>query len=184
MDASGSYGWGITWAGNGGFFRNTYLYNNTFIASTLATRSQLVAINLPVRNSTVDVYKLVNNIMIGFDNSPIMTDGSYTTGTIDSLYLQNNIIYQNGNSNDPKWWGVVPTNIFSSGNLKVDPMFNGSFGLQEGSPAIDAGINVGLPFFGAAPDIGAYEYIPPVTGKRVAKYGGKTGRYFNKIGRY
>jgi hypothetical protein len=160
-DASGANGWGITWAGNGGFFRNINVFNNTFVASILATRSQLVAVNLPVRNSTTDVYKIINNIMVGFDNAPIFTDGGYPTGTIDSLYMQNNIMYQNGNSNDPKWWGVVPINIFSSNNLKVDPLFMSTrdFRLQTSSPAINAGLNVGLPYLGANPDIGAYEYV-------------------------
>ena len=183
-DASGANGWGVTWGGTGGVFRDINLLNNTFVATNLATRSQLVAINLPVRSSTVDVYRLVNNIFVGFDNSPVMTDGSYPTGTIDSLYMQNNVFYQNGNSNDPKWWGVVPTNIFSSGNLKADPMFTGSFGLQYGSPAIDAGLNVGFPFYGTAKDIGAYEYYFPAVGKRVAKYNNKVARYTNLIGKY
>ena len=34
---------------------------------------------------------------------------------------------------------------------------NGDFHLQSNSPAIDAGVNVGLPFKGNAPDVGAYE---------------------------
>lgn len=32
------------------------------------------------------------------------------------------------------------------------------FHLREGSPAIDAGVEVGLPYYGVAPDIGAFEY--------------------------
>jgi len=48
------------------------------------------------------------------------------------------------------------------GNIDVDPLFvdpeNSDFHLQEGSPCIDAGTDVGLPFIGAAPDIGAFEY--------------------------
>ena len=159
-DASGANGWGVTWAGDGGVFRNINIYNNVFSAATLLTRSQLVGINLPVRNATVDVYKIINNIIVGFDNSPIMTDGSFLTGSIDSLYIQNDIIYQNGNNNDPKWWGITPTNIFSSNNLKVDPLFISTrdFKLQTGSPAIDAGLDIGLPYLYSGPDIGAYEY--------------------------
>jgi pectate disaccharide-lyase len=37
---------------------------------------------------------------------------------------------------------------------------NGFFRLKAGSKFIDAGVNVGIPFNGGAPDIGAFEYIP------------------------
>jgi hypothetical protein len=42
-----------------------------------------------------------------------------------------------------------------------DPQFvnagGADFHLRDGSPAIDQGVNVGLPYAGAAPDLGAYE---------------------------
>ena len=45
--------------------------------------------------------------------------------------------------------------------MSVDPLFtdrpNGDYTLASGSPLIDAGLDVGLPFVGDAPDIGAYE---------------------------
>jgi hypothetical protein len=45
----------------------------------------------------------------------------------------------------------------------------GDFTLLVGSPAIDAGVDVGLPFNEPAPDIGAHEYegappTPPAAG--------------------
>jgi len=47
------------------------------------------------------------------------------------------------------------------GDISADPMFadptEGDFRLQEGSPCIDAGIDIGLPYEGLAPDMGAYE---------------------------
>src|ERR1035437_7281969 len=42
----------------------------------------------------------------------------------------------------------------ASGNLRD----NGFFRLKAGSKFIDAGVNVGIPFMGSAPDIGAFEY--------------------------
>src|SRR5215831_11099283 len=45
--------------------------------------------------------------------------------------------------------------------------------LKAGSPLIDKGVNVGLPFVGAAPDLGAYEFGAPLTGGGGA--GGSTG---------
>ena len=38
--------------------------------------------------------------------------------------------------------------------------------LAPGSDAIDAGVDVGLPFVGKAPDLGAFEHDPDVNGKR------------------
>src|SRR5262249_22498679 len=48
-------------------------------------------------------------------------------------------------------------------NLITDPGFSGSdFFLHIDSPAIDSGVDVGLPFNGSAPDIGAFETVPLV----------------------
>lgn len=52
----------------------------------------------------------------------------------------------------------------TAGTTKVlgDPLFvsskKGDFHLRQGSPAIDAGTEVGLPSSGSAPDLGAYEH--------------------------
>ena len=62
--------------------------------------------------------------------------------------LQNNLLWANG----------------GSGMLSHDPIFldppNGDFRLRSGSPAIDVGVDVGLPFNGATPDLGALEFVP------------------------
>jgi len=48
------------------------------------------------------------------------------------------------------------TNMSFSNPLYVAPPQD--YRLQAGSPLIDAGIDIGLPYVGAAPDIGAYEF--------------------------
>ena len=49
------------------------------------------------------------------------------------------------------------------GNIDVDPLFedieNSNFNLTEGSPCVDAGSDLGLPFRGEAPDMGAMEFV-------------------------
>jgi len=98
--------------------------------------------------------------------------------------LRNNIAYDNegkavrlGNgalySHDHNSWDIPITltnNDFVSldstgisGPRKPDgslPDLNGFLKLKAGSKAIDAGVDVGLPYFGKAPDLGAYEYKP------------------------
>lgn len=55
----------------------------------------------------------------------------------------------------------------ASGLIDTDPFFldpeNGDFHLLAESQLIDAGIDIGLPFFGVAPDIGALEYLEDCT---------------------
>jgi hypothetical protein len=72
---------------------------------------------------------------------------------------------------DNLYWpqSIGSTNAVDSRPLFADPLFTnaaaGDFTLQVGSPAIDAGVLVGLPFNGSAPDLGAFESngtTPPV----------------------
>jgi len=53
--------------------------------------------------------------------------------------------------------GYEPNSVMQQDPLWLDKA-NCDFTLRSGSPAIDAGVDVGLPYHGAAPDIGSYEY--------------------------
>jgi len=56
----------------------------------------------------------------------------------------------------------MPSSATGSNNINTNPLFidavNGDYHLQSTSACIDAGIDVGLPFVGTAPDMGCYEF--------------------------
>lgn len=58
----------------------------------------------------------------------------------------------------------INNGVFQEGNVSFDPKFMdmgaSDFHLQPDSPMNDAGIDVGIPFCRAAPDLGAFEVCP------------------------
>ncbi len=138
--------------GNAGFtLSNLYVYNNTILSGR--GTNTLKGIVLPTRGTVTNVY-LRNNIISSFGYA--LTSGSTASGTIANVFIQNNCFYNNGGSNEPVWDGVTPTSITKTSLLKSDPLLTG-FILGTGSPAINYGMNVGLPYLGTAPDLGAFE---------------------------
>ena len=80
--------------------------------------------------------------------------------------VRNNIIYANTNNTIKvdETPNTLTANTLGSPNPLFTNQSGGDFHLLAGSPAIDAGVNVGLPYNGSAPDRGAYETggdIPP-----------------------
>ena len=58
----------------------------------------------------------------------------------------------------------INSGAFQTGNISVDPQFVDLAApdvyLRPGSPCIDAGVDVGLPYLGSGPDMGAFEFEP------------------------
>ncbi len=92
--------------------------------------------------------EIYNNTCVGNAGGIIMTG----TGNL----IKNNIFYANNTDT------VIGVGNTASNNLTIDPLFEDlskrNFKLKVGSPAIDAGVDIGQPFKGVAPDIGALEY--------------------------
>jgi hypothetical protein len=138
----------------GNILENVYIDNNTMIGSSGAIHfvndPSAITRNIYFRNNIVkDV------VQYGW----IYTQKN--TGGISDVYLSNNDTYNNVGSNRI-WYesgATAITNLVQSGNITTDPLFTSStdFHLQPTSPAINKGIDVGLPYNGSAPDIGAYE---------------------------
>jgi hypothetical protein len=114
--------------------------------------------NIDIRNNTFE------NVVV----SCVKAGGNVAPDNVK--FTHNNVLncdQYNINGNLPSF-GVPPTNYSLSNNIHVSPLFvgGGNYTLQPSSPLIDAGINVGFPYNGTAPDIGYAEYagggnIPP-----------------------
>jgi hypothetical protein len=112
-----------------------------------------------VYNNTV--YTASNNIMSVYGGS----DSNNLANV--SIYAENNIFYAptGPSGGGYKVWDYndnVQTGKIGPHDLSVDPQFvnasSQNFHLQSTSPVINMGTNVGLPYNGSAPDVGAFEH--------------------------
>jgi len=134
-------------------------------------------INVQYDVSDIKVY---NNTIYDINADAIDWNGDagiYVGEGADNVQLVNNLI----SIKNSGWHVVVPEganiavdhNLYWPSPLRLDgisdvhgllgdPQFNDAdnndFSLTPTSPAIDAGIDVGLPYAGTAPDLGAYEF--------------------------
>lgn len=140
--------------------------HNNVIGPNLPWPSHGIAYDASGGNS-----KIYNNVIAG------ATDWAFVARyTVPGVEFKNNIIYGASNGVYSANSALAHTHNFQYGttgspyhgttlgpgeSTVTDPMFtdpySGDFTLMLGSPAIDAGTYVGLPFNGMAPDIGAYE---------------------------
>jgi hypothetical protein len=88
------------------------------------------------------------------------------------MNIDNNIVYGHTRNTIPDYtYSTVINNTFNNNQVGVNPLFinpGSDFRLQYGSPAIDAGIHLSIPFIttdydsvtiGNPPDIGAFEFV-------------------------
>lgn len=134
---------------------NVQILNNTFATNSLSA----FFVYCNPTSSKANNIQFINNIVKG-----VRSYGYFTfmdTGIGDGYTIKNNILYQNANNNAVSLQGgaSLPTNWTYTGNIVANPLLDGTFHLQTGSPAIDAGVDVGLPFNGSKPDIGAFEHL-------------------------
>ncbi|MEP7255326.1 MAG: hypothetical protein ABI666_06090, partial [Ferruginibacter sp.] len=138
---------------------NLQVYNNTIVAQT--GNPVGVAFDFSSQgNGNVTGMYIRNNIITGFSGPWIQGTAGAGNTNITGMMLTHNDAFNNGNGNAPSWPGGNPANYTYTNNIAVNPLFVGSgfYTLQATSPCIDAGVNVGLPFNGAAPDMGYAEY--------------------------
>ena len=136
-------------------FHSVKYYNNTIEMIGTKTSNVMTSYggssdNVEIKNNLIinsnTSYSYYPNQLVRLDNGATMTGLQVQNNFLQNLPLGNiQGTYSNNLSGDPKInkTGARPTPYYL-------PL--------TGSPLIDAGINVGLPFEGNAPDIGAYEF--------------------------
>lgn len=142
---------GLVWV-NRGAAKNIHVYNNTVTFANAGDRAGAIlsAPNRSRRNDNIQNWTARNNIFIAPASQPrklFRENGSDPdiTATHNVMVNVNNVPAGNQRGIDPEFhrMGERPWPFYQPAN--------------SNSPLVDQGTDVGLPFLGAAPDIGAYE---------------------------
>lgn len=151
-------GFHINFAGGSNhIYENIDVYNNTFVMDAIQKTWWGIALpsatsgrikNINIKNNIIG-NSLAGGIVLGGGSIPI-----------ENLHIQYNCIYNNGSNllvNEGNSPTPSPGYLFTN-NINNVPLFTGNFLLPLGSPLINAGVNVGYPYVGSAPDIGYSEF--------------------------
>lgn len=165
ISTAGWYGYVLTFSsssyGPGIPFTNIYFENN--VVRNSVSGSLLAALRTGSADDIFTNINVRNNIIVGAARIFEFN----VAGTYTGFHIDNNIFY--GTAFADQWGSAVDSTY--DNNLTSDPLFVGgspySYALQPNSPAIDAGLDVGLISdfigtlvpYGSAPDIGAYEWF-------------------------
>ncbi len=144
---------------------NVSIYNNVFDGNKQG-------INLGKNGGRLGSVRIMNNVFVNHTDKAVVTNGS----GMGPVTLSYNINFNNGTW-VMDWAGAITqSNIISlnpdlmKSGVRPDPYYQPTGGSAN---LVDAGINVGLPFNGSSPDIGAYECneppLPPPTGLRIVQ---------------
>lgn len=142
--------------------RSVIYWSNTAVDSIWSSPPKLHNVTIDFVTTAVNMYQNsvnMSNTIITNTGTMFATWGHRGTGYV---WGSNNDLWRNTTVSRPNWDGRYPTLALTNG-LAVDPLYVAmlphgvDYHLQDGSPLVDQGIDLGLPFNGAAPDIGAYE---------------------------
>ena len=125
------------------FFDSNMAFSNVFIRNNIFTES--VDYGLYAQDNTCAAFQLDNNCYYTSSRQrPVIRWGGGVAHGGGDYFMEDLKAYQSRS-------GKEDHTIFA------DPRLGLQFTLFPGSPAIDAGMNVGFPYTGTAPDIGAFE---------------------------
>ena len=127
-------------------FKNIRIYNNVF---------DKFRIGVKIKGSSILDVNLKNNIFMGISVSDVESSAS-------ELTVDNNLKY---NVVSPEW-KILGVTVSQKDNLSGNPglLFSGTkwdtyyMASSQQSIVVDKGVDVGIPFKGASPDIGRWEF--------------------------
>ncbi len=127
------------------------IYNNTINNNGFSTLNIGDSFNLNIKNNIIsnnqaEAVTIYNYSNLDFKNNNVFNNRFSATSPVEN--------YAN-------FAGGLSDQTGINGNISVDPLFvnsaSNNYNLMTTSPCLNTGINVGLPFFGADPEIGTYE---------------------------
>jgi len=169
-------GWGIiNWRYTEIFPIGTYnIFNNVFCSNPSNKAAYGIGFSI---NGTGEKINIVNNIFVNFG---LYWGRFQYADNCDTINVQNNILFSNGNSNDPYFYNSKFPTVYNYSNNVIDnPDFysdlnfhpiSDSPAIDAGIPLIDAGINIsGLKvdfdnvLIDEPPNIGCFETVVDLT---------------------
>lgn len=143
---------GLVWM-NQGLAEDIYLYNNTVTLADAGDRAGAIlsAPNRDGRNENLNNWVVQNNIFIASESQPRQLYPDNGVGS--KITATNNILMNVTNVPDGNYVDAVPD--FVATGDRPFPFYTSTV---ADSLIVDRGADVGLPFLGIAPDIGAYEW--------------------------
>jgi hypothetical protein len=146
-------GWPIHIYGPGFTNKEHNIYNNTFANHSSSIPGHVILAGSTVPGTLIANVSIKNNI--SHDVLTGMVECS--SGNFSNIVVSNNLS-DSGEKTAP----CPGTVTFNNNMTSMSPAFVNpgarDYKLSNGSPAIDAGANVGLQFIGTGPDIGRYEF--------------------------
>ncbi|MFH1288839.1 MAG: putative Ig domain-containing protein [bacterium] len=142
-----------TSASNCEILNNLIINNENGVRSHLSNNFNISLFNNTITNSNT-------NGFVGWLN-PIQLVNNIITNNSVGIYVKDNpSIFQNNNiyDNSSKNYNDIADQTNINGNISSDPLLTGDYHLNSSSPCINAGTDVGIPYSGSKPDMGAFEY--------------------------
>jgi len=136
---------------------NFIVYNNTFLALAGAN-APFFGVDIPGGYGSSNI-QIINNIITNFNYYVLRCDNA---SAVNGLQIKNNDLYNNGSNNNFEFNNGSPINYINSSNIFINPKLDASYFPTPGSPVIETGVNVGLPYSGLAPNRGFKETGAPL----------------------